>query len=199
MKNLTLRLSLIAAWLACATMSRAQSYEVLHSFANLTGYGLTTPLAQGPDATLYGTTSTGGSGNSGVVFRVQPNGMGYTVLKTFSFADPVTFTNADGAYPAGGLVLSGTNLYGTTYQGGPSGSGTVFSLGTNGSGYYNISCDCDALSPGSCPSCVNGSDPTAICVDIPTSVPAGFSAQADASLPAYARYFVPGFNCADLT
>ncbi len=37
-------------------------------------------------------------------------------------------TNSDGAEPESGLVLSGNTLYGTAYDGGSSGYGTVFSL-----------------------------------------------------------------------
>ncbi len=44
-------------------------------------------------------------------------------------------TNADGANPLGGLVLSGDTLYGTTQSGGWSNRGTVFSVKTDGSGY----------------------------------------------------------------
>ncbi len=76
---------------------------------------------------LYGTTEYGGrwfsggvSGN-GVVFMVNTDGSGYTVLKDF-------FTGSDGKNPAGGLVVAGTTLYGTTTGGGPAGDGVVFSL-----------------------------------------------------------------------
>ena len=43
-------------------------------------------------------------------------------------------TNADGVYPNGGLVLDGSTLYGTTYQGGNS-NGVVFTVQTDGSDY----------------------------------------------------------------
>jgi uncharacterized repeat protein (TIGR03803 family) len=42
---------------------------------------------------------------------------------------------AEGRHPAAGLVLSGTKLYGTTWVGGVSGLGTVFSINTDGSDY----------------------------------------------------------------
>ena len=41
----------------------------------------------------------------------------------------------DGREPYGSLTLSGSTLYGMTYGGGDSGVGTVFSMGTNGSGF----------------------------------------------------------------
>jgi uncharacterized repeat protein (TIGR03803 family) len=81
--------------------------------------------------TLYGTASAGGGGN-GVVFSVSTNGGNFTVLHSFSPMDAVSATNADGAIPFGGLVLSGNALYGTTSAGGQGGRGTAFSIGTNG-------------------------------------------------------------------
>jgi uncharacterized repeat protein (TIGR03803 family) len=44
-------------------------------------------------------------------------------------------TNADGLYPKSGLALYGETLYGTAPMGGPGGSGTLFSLKTDGTGF----------------------------------------------------------------
>ena len=41
-------------------------------------------------------------------------------------------TNSDGAYPLSGLLLLGDTLYGTAPEGGGNGSGTIFSVNTNG-------------------------------------------------------------------
>ena len=78
-------------------------------------------------STLYGTTQNGGASNIGTVFKVNTNGTGYTVLKSFS--------DTDGGQPYAGLALSGSTLYGTTAYGGSSGLGTLFKLNTNGSGF----------------------------------------------------------------
>jgi len=56
------------------------------------------------------------------------------------FSAPVTdpsgvLTNSDGAQPMAGLVTDGHTLYGTTYEGGAFGKGTVFSLQTDGTGF----------------------------------------------------------------
>jgi len=52
----------------------------------------------------------------------------YKVLKNFS--------RSDGEGPCGGLVLSGSTLYGTTVSGGSPGNyGVVFKVNTDGSGY----------------------------------------------------------------
>ena len=85
--------------------------------------------------TLYGTASVGGAGGSGVVFSISTNGTNFTVLYHFSPMDTLTATNADGAIPFGGLVLSNGTLYGTTYAGGQNGRGTVFSIQTNATGF----------------------------------------------------------------
>lgn len=85
--------------------------------------------------TLYGTASAGGAGGSGVVFSIRTNGANFTTLHSFTPLDPPTATNADGAIPLAGLVLSNGTLYGTTFAGGPGGAGTVFALQTSGAGF----------------------------------------------------------------
>jgi len=80
--------------------------------------------------TLYGTASSGGSSGGGTVFAVNTDGTGFTNLHSFTAIPPypAPSTNSDGANPQAGLILSGSILYGTAYQGGSSGYGTVFSL-----------------------------------------------------------------------
>ena len=78
--------------------------------------------------TLYGAATYGGSSGNGTVFAVNTNGTGFTNLHSFTATAPGIGTNSDGANPQAGLVLSGNTLYGTAYNGGGSGYGTVFSL-----------------------------------------------------------------------
>jgi uncharacterized repeat protein (TIGR03803 family) len=83
-------------------------------------------------ATLYGTTSDGGSNGLGTVFKIGVNGKNYSVLHHFS-------TNTDdGSRPMAGLVLNGATLYGTTFNGGMSNSGTIFKITTNGTSFSLI-------------------------------------------------------------
>ena len=94
--------------------------------------------------TLFGTTWVGGDSGHGTVFRVNTDGTGFKVLHSFSdyFGVYPESTNSDGAYPNGGLVLSGSTLYGTASNGGATGYGTVFALDTNGDNFltlYNFS------------------------------------------------------------
>ena len=131
-------LCVMTAMLALATGAGAQTYTVLKSFnsnVNMTGFHAWGTPVQGPDGTLYGVTTDGGAGASGVVFRIQTNGTAFTVIKSFSLVEVARGTNTDGATPHAGLVLSGSTLYGTTMNGGSGGSGTVFSLSTNGNNF----------------------------------------------------------------
>ena len=74
---------------------------------------------------LYGATVIGGSAGGGTVFKLDTSGNNYTVLH--SFRDGTVLN--DGADPYGDVILSPSgNLYGTTYQGGDAGVGTVFRL-----------------------------------------------------------------------
>ncbi|HWD94705.1 MAG TPA: choice-of-anchor tandem repeat GloVer-containing protein [Verrucomicrobiae bacterium] len=78
--------------------------------------------------TLYGTTYLGGISGNGTVFALHTDGSGFTTLHNFTALSGTLSTNSDGANSQGDLVLSGNVLYGTTFQGGSFGSGTVFSI-----------------------------------------------------------------------
>jgi uncharacterized repeat protein (TIGR03803 family) len=83
---------------------------------------------------LYGTAYDGGNGSVGSVFKVNTDGTGFTNLHSFTPPD-VNGVNADGILPSATLSLSGTILYGATLDGGSAGSGTLFALNTNGTGF----------------------------------------------------------------
>jgi len=72
---------------------------------------------------LYGTTSSGGASNAGVVFELTPSANGWTETVLYNFTGGL-----DGGFPNDGLVEHGLSLYGVTGGGGPSGNGTVFQL-----------------------------------------------------------------------
>jgi uncharacterized repeat protein (TIGR03803 family) len=85
--------------------------------------------------TLYGTAYGGGTNGSGTVFAVNTDGTDFTTLHSFNTVGYVSYygfgdliTNSDGANPYGGLILSGSTLYGTASVGGTNGIGTVFAL-----------------------------------------------------------------------
>lgn len=120
-----------------AADSQAATYSVVRSFGvltNVSGFAPQAALVQDAAGAFYGTTSTSeGDYLTGTIFKIQANGAGFQVLKSFSA--PVNFTNSNGANPYGGLALSGNTLYGTTYNGGTGGSGNIFSLQTDGTAF----------------------------------------------------------------
>jgi uncharacterized repeat protein (TIGR03803 family) len=124
---------------ASLVVNPAQSYSILHTFTgtSFNGDGGLPQLAELAlsGSTLYGTTTYGGRNGAGSVFKLNTNGSGYAVL--YSFSPPLGFppTNSDGWGPLGGLVVSGTTLYGTAQNGGTNNDGTIFKLNTDGSGF----------------------------------------------------------------
>jgi uncharacterized repeat protein (TIGR03803 family) len=76
--------------------------------------------------------------DSGTVFKINTDGTGFTILRSFTTV-PFNFpSNSDGALPNGGLALSGNSIYGTTWVGGSSGNGTVFAVQTDGTGFRTL-------------------------------------------------------------
>lgn len=103
---------------------------VLLSFTGANGGNPEGQLVVGADGALYGTTMTGGDADRGTIYKLTTSGT-YTRIYSFSALSTVNnkgqSTNAVGANPRAGLTLgSDGNFYGSTYQGGPSGLGTVF-------------------------------------------------------------------------
>jgi uncharacterized repeat protein (TIGR03803 family) len=111
-------------------------YSILHSLSAGEGSNPQGGLLAGGDGMLYGTTTSGGAAGGGAVFKLNPDGTGYSILHHFD-------TNGgDGNFPIGGMVEGRDGaLYGTTLKGGSKGTGTVFKLSKDGSGYsilYNF-------------------------------------------------------------
>ena len=131
-------------------------YRALHQFQkNGVDGQLPYALTLGRDGVLYGATQYGGSSNLGTVFRINRDGSGHTILRSFGS------DTADGQNPAAGLIhASDGALYGTTYSGGSSNYGTVFKLSTDGSGYAILRSFTGSDGDGSSPQAalVEGSD-----------------------------------------
>jgi uncharacterized repeat protein (TIGR03803 family) len=98
---------------------------VLHTFSGGTDGAL--PLAGlviDSSGDLYGTTSSGGTYNSGTVFKVTQSKNGWQETILYDFA-----SGRAGVAPNSGLIFDGAgNLCGTTQFGGLYGYGTVFEL-----------------------------------------------------------------------
>jgi uncharacterized repeat protein (TIGR03803 family) len=94
------------------TCSLAQTLTTLVSFNNLNGFEPVTPVVQGFDGNLYGTTQTGGNletcGGSGcgTIFTVTPTGTLTTLVE---------FNGSDGEAPTALVQGSDGDLYGTTF------------------------------------------------------------------------------------
>lgn len=112
-------------------------FVTLHSFGafgaindNADGGRPNAALVEGPDGNLYGTTAEGGAFGDGTIFRVTPDGQFTTV---FTFSDKGTHTGRNVLNPL--IVGRDGALYGTAYDGGGQGLGTVFRVSLDGSSY----------------------------------------------------------------
>ena len=80
---------------------------------------------------LYGLTQQGGTNNFGTLFKIMPDGTGFTKLPDFSLA-------TNGKYPRGSLISDGTFLYGMTREGGANNFGTLFRIMLDGTGFAKL-------------------------------------------------------------
>jgi uncharacterized repeat protein (TIGR03803 family) len=100
--------------------------STLYSFSGGTDGGNPNGLMQETNGNFYGTTQSGGSNSSGTVFQMTPAG----AVTTLDWFDD---TGNAGYSPAAALVQGPDGaLYGTTFEGGTAGWGTVFQTTTNG-------------------------------------------------------------------
>jgi uncharacterized repeat protein (TIGR03803 family) len=102
-------------------------YSITHTFLGGFSTGPEGSLIQS-GSTLYGLVSNDTTGH-GTIFQVAPDGSGYSVMHTFNGGPN------DGSVPWGSLVQSGSTLYGMTVNGGTAGVGTIFQIGTDGTGF----------------------------------------------------------------
>lgn len=122
---------------------------IVHSFSG-TGTDGAYPAARlilFTDGSLYGTTTSGGTGGAGTIYRISKSG----------FESLYSFTGlADGAIPQGGLQLATSGcrvspyLYGTTSSGGTFSSGTIYAFNPKGdtaSGLYSFTGGNDGGAP----------------------------------------------------
>jgi uncharacterized repeat protein (TIGR03803 family) len=95
-------------------------FSLLHSFSGTADgeypYGSLTVVGEW----LYGMTYSGGSTGQGTIFRIRPDGTGFSVVQEFS--------GANGSGPVGTLIYENGILYGVTGMGGDHNLGVVFAL-----------------------------------------------------------------------
>jgi uncharacterized repeat protein (TIGR03803 family) len=125
---------LSASVVAQTAFSNSMQETVLYSFGGLDGAGSLFGVIADANGNLYGTTVFGGPAKVGTVFKLVPNGSGYSESVLYAFKG-----GSDGSEPLGGLVADKHGaLYGVTGFGGIKGCGgcgTVFKLTPRKSGY----------------------------------------------------------------
>src|SRR6185503_6950655 len=106
--------------------------------ANSEGAWLKSGVARSGD-TLFGAATHGGSAGDGTVFKMDTGGGGFTVLHHFKAREktPTGAMNFDGGEP-GTPVVAGKVLYGTTSDFTDKFMGSVFRLGTDGTGFTTL-------------------------------------------------------------
>jgi len=127
----------LAAFLAATGTAGAQTdFAILHQFQGNPAGCINRCDGAFPQArlimdgagNLYGTTFAGGNNGFGTVFELVPPSQiinrGWTEFPLYSFCQQSGC--ADGKNPQAGLITDGTNLYGTTVNGGSNNLGTVF-------------------------------------------------------------------------
>ncbi len=114
-------------------------------------------LVQATDGSLYGTTKRGGANDAGTIFKIVSGGSAITL---YDFCSQPKCQ--DGRDPEAGLIqATDGNFYGTTYLGGSSNRGTVFSITPSGALTVLYSFCAQA-------GCADGQSPTAALVQAPS-------------------------------
>ena len=124
-------LSIGAGGVEASTVTK--SISTLHTFTgNIAGGAPESPLVEGTNGYLYGTTSTGGSNGFGTIFREARSGGAPKILHSFPDSD----STLGGTGRFGGLARAGDgNFYGTTLTGGTgtAANGSIYRITTSGS------------------------------------------------------------------
>jgi uncharacterized repeat protein (TIGR03803 family) len=146
--TLDLALACAAITFSLAVCAQAQTLTYFSYFDGTNGEGPVGPLVQATDGNFYGVA---GLPTGGEVYRVTPGGEINTV---YSFCSQPNC--ADGETPISPILGSDGNLYGTTYLGGSTNSGTIYKLTLDGklTTLYTFNC------PGAF--CRDGANPTGI-------------------------------------
>jgi uncharacterized repeat protein (TIGR03803 family) len=106
-------------------------FQVIHNFDSaISGANPNGSLLPGSDGHLYGTTTSGGQFNQGIIFKILPDGT--------SFKKLLDFSGSNGSQPNGNLVERNKKLFGAAPAGGDQNRGVIFSINLDGSGYRKL-------------------------------------------------------------
>jgi uncharacterized repeat protein (TIGR03803 family) len=81
-------------------------------------------------STLCGLTSSGGTANSGCIFKITTSG---TYTKILDFNKPL-----NGQHPMGSVIVTGDTIFGMNYEGGAYNYGCIYRLKTDGTGFTKL-------------------------------------------------------------
>ncbi|MFY9310609.1 MAG: choice-of-anchor tandem repeat GloVer-containing protein [Bacteroidia bacterium] len=123
-KNILLTLSTLIAFHFLGTITAKAQYTTLLDFTGITNGSNPHGDLIYDGNFLYGMTFAGGQNNFGIIFKIKPDGTGYSKLLEFD-------NSTNGASPYGSLVYDGTFLYGTTLR-------TIFKIKPDGTGYSTL-------------------------------------------------------------
>jgi uncharacterized repeat protein (TIGR03803 family) len=147
----TFRLTLMISgtlWIALQAQAASPVLTTLYNFKGGSSDGANpdTGVTIGPGGALFGNTAEGGASDNGVLFALTPPASPGGTWTETAHAFPY-YTG--GAY---GLVAGPSALYGTTFNGGTSGSGTVYSIALlagpgQGRVLYEFSPGADGVNP----------------------------------------------------
>ncbi len=125
--NLSLVSSQFAAVLLilCAP-AFGQTFTTLHTFTGLDGSTPVGQLIQGQDGFLYGTTSDGGAYGAGTIYKMAPDGSGFTTLYSLHQRSYSGLSQgSDGALYGTTLFGGGAGFNGSVYKARPDGASIV--------------------------------------------------------------------------
>jgi uncharacterized repeat protein (TIGR03803 family) len=109
---------------AATALTCAQTFQVIHTFHDADGATPLAGLTLDAAGNLYGTTVHGGNNELGVVFKLSRSGSSWVITPLYKFTG-----GSDGYNPASRVIFGPDGpLYGSAYEGGAGGWGTVFRL-----------------------------------------------------------------------
>ena len=130
-------IAIAALLIVAATPAQAQTFTVLHNFTNgADGSGPFGGVTLDRAGNLYGTTTSGGNGDGGTVYKLSHIGSGRTLNTLYAFNHP-----NDPILVMSGVVFGPDGLlYGTGYEGGANHDGAVFNLRPPATVCGSVSC-----------------------------------------------------------
>ena len=104
-------------------------YTILHHFTGDDGGISVSGMIRISDS-LYGVTQSGGLNGKGVLFRIHPDGTGFTKL--------FDFDNVTGGSSQGGIININDTIFGMNTEGGSNDKGTIYRILRQGTGFMKL-------------------------------------------------------------